>query len=286
MDALPKPAGGRRRFKPQELETLELRKVRPLVEIGQGSAVIQLEDPPRAVTVGLQWLERYGGTFGPKSSAEAAGRRFRSSHERFMAEDEPPPPERNADRGRVPAWIAYLTCPRCGKRCLRLRTPRRENAWACSRCLPQLSPRNIQQGRPESARQARRHRYWATRIRRDYMGFPADVAGELFFQPTARLPRPKGCRISRERWEALRRLAMAHETLWQIAEVSALPAALGGLKELRKLLTPTTSQRIEFQDSTRWAKAVLRIDRWALRQTSWHRCGRPRNPDKNRPQAD
>lgn len=108
--------------------------------------------------------------------------------------------ERHADRGQVPTWIAYLSCPTCGKRCTVLRTPRGGNAWACWKCLPQLALRNLQPGDPASQKQAHRHRYWATRIRRDYMGFPPDVAGDLFFRPVICLPRPMKSSGSSRGW--------------------------------------------------------------------------------------
>jgi hypothetical protein len=253
------------------------------VEVGQQSVRLHLGDPSRTVEIGLQWLQRYGGIFGPQSSAEAASRRFRNSTERFMMEDDPVPEQRHADRGQLPAWITFLSCPTCGKRCTVLRTPRGRNAWTCWKCLPQLAPRNPQPGDPSSQKQAHRQRYWATRIRRDYMGFPPNVAGDLFFRPAICLQRPRSCRITHERWEALRRLAAAHETLWQLDELESIPSALWRLPGVQGALTPTTADRKKRQDATRWAWAVIRMDRWSLRQTSWHRRGRPRNPHEDHP---
>lgn len=272
----------RQLYRPHELETLTLRMVRPLVKLGQEAVRLQLDNPPRVSEIGLLWLERYGGTFGSRSSAEAASRRFLGISERFLTEKDPEPEERYGDRGRVPAWIAYLSCPSCGKRCTVLRTPIGTNAWACWKCLPQLAPRNQQPGSPASRKHAHRHRYWAMRIRCEYMGLPADVAGDLVFQPAICLQRPKGCRFTHERWEALRRLAAAHETLWQLAELDSTALILRQLPGLKGVLRSTTDDRIMQLDATRWAKAVIRLDRWALRQMSWHRRGRPRNPNEAR----
>lgn len=273
---IPSPPDGRKRFRPDELATLTVRLVRPLVEVGQQTVLLHMDIPPGPVEIGLHWLERYGGTFGPRSSAEAASRRFRGSTERSQARNDEALSERHVDRGRLPAWIAYLSCPTCGKRCTVLRAPLRTNAWACWKCLPQLAPLNVQQGGPRSQKKANQHRYWATKIRHDYMGFPQEVAVDLHFQPMIFLNRPKGCRISQERWRALRRLAAAHEMLWQLAELDTMSLSLSRLPELRESLTLTVDEKEFGHHTTRWAQDVIRIDSWALRQTNWHRRGLPR----------
>lgn len=106
-------------------------------------------------------------------------------------------------------------------------------------------------GNPGTQKQAHRHRSWATRIRRDYMGFPPDDAGDLFFQSAISLQRPKGCRITHERWKALRRLASAHETLWQLSELDFLPSMLGLLHGMRGAVSPTTDDKIRRRDAKR-----------------------------------
>lgn len=280
-----RPKGRLPRFR--ELEVVTVREVRPMVEIGQAEVPLWLGIPPKLVHVGLHWLERYGGTFGPRSSAEATTKRSRRSIDRFLEEDEPPPPERLADRGKVSAWILYLSCPRCFRRCRLLRTVRGQHRWGCPLCCHALHPgAEHGAGHAGPKRESDRHREKATRIRRDYLGMPAADAGDLYFKPAAYwIQKPPGCKITHERWEALIRLAKAHETLWQIHWLEYMQRSLGKLPGVGAALAPTMDSRIEQRNATRWAKSVLRIDRWALRQKSWHRRGQPRDTSNYRQAA-
>ena len=68
--------------------------------------------------------------------------------------------------------------------------------------------------RPPSYR-SRKHTEAAIRIRRDFMGLEPEEAGNVNFPPATLLAQKTSPRsaIHWERWEAVRQLAMAHETL-------------------------------------------------------------------------
>ena len=101
-----------------ELDSLKVKQVRPLVQIGQESVMLELGSQGRQVSLTLDWLQRWGGTFCPKSSAEANSHRGRDSVARVLERLDEPSPYRKADRGQFPAWLLYFSCPKCGRRCM------------------------------------------------------------------------------------------------------------------------------------------------------------------------
>jgi hypothetical protein len=77
------------------------------------------------------------------------------------------------------------------------------------------------------------------------------------------------------RYEALVRLVEAPDTL-------AMGLQLGAMFGMLNRLTgteahPTLQERVDEQNMFRWANNILRLEAWALRQKSWHRCGKPRD---------
>lgn len=97
-----------RRLRIGELDRLTVKQVRPLVHKGQKSVLLELGSQRKQVWLTLDWLQRWGGTFGPKSSAEANRNRGKTSSERFMATDEEPSPERKAQSMRTTAASSTL----------------------------------------------------------------------------------------------------------------------------------------------------------------------------------
>jgi hypothetical protein len=126
--------------------------------------------------------------------------------------------------------------------------------------------------RPES-HAYRRHLETAIRIRRDFMGLDPEEAEDLGgFPATFLVLKPRGCQIHWERWEALRRLALAHEQLAEEARLSRLVRvglAIGLSGPKPKLLQ---LQRAYIH----CLREDLRTYSWATRQSSWHRQGLPR----------
>lgn len=267
-----------RRPRMGELDRLTVKQVRPLVQKGQESVLLELGSQRRQVWLTLDWLQRWGGTFGPKSSAEANRNRGKSSVDRVMARCEEPSPERKADRGQVPAWILYLSCPKCARRCRVLYSLRAQHDYACPKCTKPCDANRDNGPSGTSGQGAKReravisHRLHAGRIRRDYLGFSGPLPG-LLASSARGIPKPP--RMTWNRYEALVRLVEAHET---IAMGLQLGAMYGSLNRLTGTQThPTLAERQGEQDMLRWAHRILVVDAWALRQRSWHRRGKPRD---------
>lgn len=102
------------------------------------------------------------------------------------------------------------------------------------------------------------------------MGLEPEEAGNIYFPPAlflAHKTSPRS-RIHWERWEALRQLAMAHETLATLAWGDAL-----NRYAIQLGMEPSAPE------GGGWAEAAaeqIRENSWATRQSSWHRRGRPR----------
>ena len=126
--------------------------------------------------------------------------------------------------------------------------------------------------RPESSRGRRppnyRYRQYqeaALKIRWDFMG----VAPEELHLPNLFLAwRPRGSAIQWERWEALRQLCLAHETL----SMAAWSEAIHRLALPVGVDAEAPDHRLEISR----AQELLKENAWATRQSSWHRGGKPR----------
>ena len=284
---LDKVGGARpdRRPRLHEMDRLEVKQVRPLVEKGQVSVMLELGSQRKRLLLALDWLQRWGGTFGPKSSAEANRNRNVPSVARFLkqvdqnAGDLAVDPDRKADRGQVPAWLLYFSCPKCARRCRVLYSLRGQHNYACTECMKPCYPNR--EGGPSGCskspgakreRERIRHQLKAKAIRRDYLQHTQPHRGILV--PHARtIPKPP--RMTWERYEALCRLVEAHETLAMSYQLAGLYQSLNQLQGASA--HPTMSERVEEKNMTEWAHRILRIDAWALRQRSWHRRGKPRD---------
>lgn len=277
---LDKVGGARpdRRPRMTELDRLAVKQIRPLVQKGQESVLLELGSQRKRVWLTLDWLQRWGGTFGPKSSAEANRNRGKTSSERFMASDEAPNPERQADRGQVPAWLLYLSCPKCARRCRVLYSLRAQHDYACPKCMKPCDPSRDRapSGKggkwAERERAITRHRLHAGRIRRDYLGFSGPLPG-ILASSARHIPKPP--RMTWNRYEALVRLVEAHETIAMGLQLGAMYGSLNRITGTQA--HPTLAERQDEQDMLRWARSILVMDAWALRQRSWHRRGKPRD---------
>lgn len=261
-----------RRPRLSELDRLEVRQVRPLVEIGQGLVHLKANGGPD-FPLALNWLERWGGTFGPRSSAAANARRG----DPVLAEDDDLPeqdPDSSTDRGGRPAWLLYFSCPECARRCRVLYSARGQSRYACHKCTRPAwqSTTTSSSGGPDASSWDQRHRFRlkhqraADRIRRDYLQHAGPAPSPLLSTCYA-IPKPH--RMTWRRYEALCRLVEAHEML-------ALEVQLSHLQKTLAKMVPGMETPPEHPPS-RWARAVLTLDAWALRQRSWHRRGRPRD---------
>jgi len=251
------------------MDTLRLREVRPLVEIGQEEVcLLQLQRPLR-----LLWRWRSGGCLGPAAAAEMNSRQRIHRLERSKASPA-------LDRGATGGWHLDLICPLCSRACRVLfahewarRLRPKSRLWACRQChgvtyQSSNTPGSSGGSRPLS-HYFRRHQQEAVRIRMDFMGlFPEDaenLRGCLVYKPP-------GDRIHRERWEALIQLASAHEELAYIAQMehSIQSGSRLGLRP------PSAKQRASLKAWVSCLHLQLEENSWATRQSSWQRQGKPR----------
>lgn len=230
-------------------DRIELGKVRHLIEHQQASLAL-----PGGPVIALRWQARTGGTFGPQSSAEAnrrpRGRRSTGS------------PSPLLDRGASVAWHVAFVCPRseCQRACRVLWNPHwrlrelglREEvisiSWQCQACKgspcryrwpsQKWTGTNANGQRPASYHY-QRHKAAASRCQ------------ELMEEPRW---------LTTDRFMALWRLKKAHGLLAAAACCAPWPS-------VADLITPKEISA---------ARATIEADRWALRQQSWHRKGRPR----------
>jgi hypothetical protein len=118
--------------------------------------------------------------------------------------------------------------------------------------------------RPPSYRY-RKHEEASLKIRRDFMG----VAPEELHQPNLFLAwKAPGSTLHWERWEALRQLCLAHETL----SMAAWSEAIHRLALQVGVDDPAPDHQLEISR----ARELLKENAWATRQSSWHRGGKPR----------
>jgi hypothetical protein len=256
------------------MDTLRVRDIRPLVTLGQEEAcLLMLQRPLR-----LLWRWRSGGCLGPAAAAEMNQRQRRHRLTRPAASPV-------LDRGSTGGWHLDLVCPGCSRPCRVLFAHRWSQGlrptcrlWACGRCF-RVTSRSCNRpgswkGRRPPSHAFRRHLEEAIRIRRDLMGLPPGEAEQLEVFPSDRWlsVKPRGVRMTWERWEALRTLAVCHEALAQEAHFShcLLSAAVMGLRGPEERAFRLRAAYI------RSLREQLVENRWATRQTNWHRQGKPR----------
>ena len=254
----------------EQMLSIQVRDVRPLVELNQQTVRL----PQMGGPLSLLWRWRSGGCLGPKAAAAMNARQRQARADR-------PAAELPLDRGATGGWHLDLICPVCIKPCRKLfshgwseRIRPDARLWACRLChrvtyTSSNLPGSSNNRRPPSYR-SRKHTEAAIRIRRDFMGLDPEEAENIYFPPALLLvlkTSPKSS-IHWERWEALRQLAMAHETLATLAWGDALNRYV-----LQLGLEPFAPI------GGCWpalAEEQLRENSWATRQSSWHRRGRPR----------
>lgn len=222
---------------------LELRSIRHQIEHQQQA--IELPGMPQ---LSLRWVARSGGTFGPLSSA-AANQRQREGRSAPAA-----PP---LDRGATVAWHCYFRCPACDRNALVLVNPLANwrslgvaehhiaTSWMCQRCCKW--PRPSQRWTGTSRRTGRRppsHAYQRHQ-------HAADRCMELLDEPAF---------LTWDRWMALERLKNAHLLLATAACCASWPGITSGI-------SPEQIER---------ALRTIERDKWATRQRSWARQGKPR----------
>lgn len=263
------PAWKPRRPEAEEMETLRVRDVRPLVEIGQEEVCLLLLQRP----LRLLWRWRSGGCLGPAAAAEM------NSRQRVHRLDRPEASPL-LDRGSTGGWHLDLSCPCCSSPCRVLFSlgwakdlHPSARLWACRRChrvtyRSSNRPGSSKGKRPPS-HAYRKHLEAAARVRLEFMGIPRE---EVEAYPSSIDLKPRRNRIHQERWEALRTLATCHEDLADEAQFGAvlahamamgLPAAKADRFRLRSVYI-------------RQLQEQLKENSWATRQSSWHRQGRPR----------
>lgn len=257
------------------METLRVRDVRPLVEIGQEEVcLLMLQRPLR-----LLWRWRSGGCLGPAAAAEM--NRRQRVHRLDRSETSPV-----LDRGSTGGWHLDLSCPLCSRACRVLfslgwaRDLRPTcQLWACRRChrvtYRSSNRSGSTNGRRPQSHAYRKHLEAAARIRLEFMGIPRREV-EAF--PSSIDLKPRRNRIHGERWEALRTLATCHEDLADEAHFSAVlghaaaidfPCGLGDRLRLREAYIRSLREQLEENS-------------WATRQSSWYRKGRPRGGPSQR----
>lgn len=240
-------SAGARRYK-----RIELRSVRRLIEHQQ-----QTIDLPEGPTVGLRWQAHRGGTFGPKSSA-AANQRQRQGR--------PTTPAPPLDRGETVAWRCYFRCPRCDRSCLILWNPLwswralgvREDvisiSWMCQPCGKYRWPSSRWTGTSRSTcRRPPSHYYQRHQ-------HAVDRCMDLLAEPAW---------LTTDRWVALHRLKNAHQLIATAAGCAAWPGISSGI----------SAEQIE------QAHRTIEACRWATRQRSWARRGKPRPGPEGRATA-
>jgi hypothetical protein len=224
-------------------DRIELRQVRRLIQHQQ-----QVIDLPGAPGIALRWSARTGGTFGPASS--------RAENERQRQGRSAPPPPR-LDRGCATAWHVAFVCGRCGCACRILYNPLAswrslgvaehhiERGWGCLACgkykwpSQQWTGTSTRTGRRPPSHHYQRHKHAADRC-------------------LALLEEPRW--LTTDRWVALHRLKNAHLLLATAACCAAWPGIASSI----------SAAQIERAHQT------IEIDKWATRQRSWARQGKPR----------
>lgn len=233
---------------PRGPRLLPMAEVRHLLAPGQATLTL---DDPAAAELQITWV-RKGGTFGSQSALEANNR------QRLPRSSRGPVPL--LDRGISEAWQPYWVCRRCSRRArilcnswLRMAPDHAPRLWVCQRCCKfrwpsQRLPGTSNGSRPPSWHYAT-HQQHIARIRQA-------------------LATPQ--RLTAERRDALERLELAHHTL----AVAALSDALAKTAAPVRLWVSAPS--VPPLDRIAHAHRELQACRWAMRQQSWHRNGKPR----------
>ena len=237
--------------------SVRVRDVRPLVEVNQQTVRL----PQMGAPLSLLWRWRSGGCLGPEAAAAMNARQRQAREGRPAAEPQ-------LDRGATGGWNLDLVCPVCSKPCRRLFAPRwsqparpSSRPWGCRSCHrvtyeSSNRPGSSRGRRPPSSRY-RKHEEAALKIRRDFMGMAP------------------GSTLHWERWEALRQLCLAHETL----SMAAWSEAIHRLALQVGVDAEAPDHRLEISR----AQELLKENSWATRQSSWHRGGKPRSGPSERP---
>lgn len=119
-----------RRPRIEEMDRIDTRSVRPLVQANESVVCLQVHSEP--IQLELIWLERTGGTFGPGSAAFANQlRRLIKKPAKLKSLSSIRDLE---DRGKRTGLLLYLSCPICSRRCRVLYSRKGENKFGCVKC--------------------------------------------------------------------------------------------------------------------------------------------------------
>ena len=243
----------------EQMLSIRVRDVRHLVEVNQQTVRL----PQMGEALALLWRWRSGGCLGPLAAAAMNSRQRLPRSNRSTKEPQ-------LDRGARGGWHLDLVCPVCSRACRRLFAYSwSERVWAC-RCCHRVTyassnrPGSTRGRRPPSY-SSRLHEEAALKIRLDFMGVDPEELRlpNLFLAWNAH-----GSTIHWERWEALRQLVLAHETL----SMAAWSVAIHRLALQVGVADPAPDHRLEISR----AEALLKENAWATRQSNWHRRGMPR----------
>lgn len=251
----------------EEMASIRVRDVRSRVEVGQETFTCALVPHP----IRLHWDYRTGGCFGPATATAL------SQRQSTLEEGDDTSKPGAGDRGTSGGWHLYFLCPICLKRARVLYASNPAEQWGCRTCMRVAYRSWCGSRKSKASYNYRKHTAAAIRIRRDFMHLPQEQAEDLYFQPATDLLKPEGVAMTNRRWEALRLLAIAHETLRDVGwcqKVAAFTAQCHG---------DTTGAEETLKDLAgviQRAEEILHTYRWATRQSTWLRRGELRaGPD-------
>jgi hypothetical protein len=228
----------KRRLRVSEMDRIDARDVRPLVQMKDDIAYLQRNG--ELLRINLLWQERWGGTFGPQSSSIATRLRRNADFSQKLVSLTLANANQD-DRGQRPAWVMYFACPTCERRCRVLYSLKGRNEYGCGKCnrpawesntWPHTGRRNAC-GVSALERARLKHEQAARRLKVKLMGQPAAV-GLAEHDKTAQAPLRKPARMSRYCFDDLSHQIRVHEGLAMIAQIKSAQHTLARLSKLRE----------------------------------------------------
>ena len=217
------PRRAERRPRISEMDRIDTRDVRPLVQIKDDIANFQRNG--ELLRINLLWQERWGGTFGPRSSSFATRLRRNADFSKKPLLLHSPHIDIN-DRGQRPAWIMYFACPTCDRRCRVLYSLKGRNEYGCGKCNRPAWESNTwpytgrRKARGVSAleRARMKHEQASRRLREKCLGKPLmqySIKDRLSLTPALRKPD----RMSQARFDEIYYQHQIHQQLALLAKL-------------------------------------------------------------------